>query len=132
LGFQGRAVPDVAYNAAIDGGVIVAYSALGPAAAGFYIVGGTSAGSPQWAGIIALANTARAQNAKGPLGFVNPALYTLATGATSTADFHDITVGNNILAGSAVGFTAGAGYDLATGWGSPDVANLVAHLAAQP
>jgi len=130
--FSGRAVPDVAYNAAVDGGVLVAYSAQGPAAAGFYIVGGTSAGSPQWAGIFALANTARAALSKAPIGFANPALYAIAGSARYAVDFHDITVGNNILAGSTVGFSAAPGYDLATGWGTPDVANLVADLAAQP
>ena len=71
----------MAYNAAVDGGVLIAYSALGPAAAGFYIIGGTSAGSPQWAGIFALANAARASLLKAPLGFVNPALYAIANSA---------------------------------------------------
>ncbi len=132
LGFTGRAVPDVAYNAAVDGGVLVYYSAEGPAAAGFYIVGGTSAGSPQWAGIFALANTARAIAAKGPLGYVNPGLYSIATGPNYSLDFHDITAGNNILSGSTVGFTAVTGYDLATGWGTPNVANLLTDLAKLP
>ncbi len=130
--FSGRAVPDVAYNAAVDGGVLIAYSALGPAAAGFYIIGGTSAGSPQWAGIFALANTARAAQTKAPIGFANPALYSIAVGPRYSSDFHDIQVGNNILAGTTVGFTAGLGFDLATGWGTPNVANLVADLAARP
>ena len=132
LGFSGRAVPDVSYNAAVDGGVLVYYSAQGPAAAGFYIVGGTSAGSPQWAGIFALANTARAAAAKGPLGYVNPGLYSIAQSPRYSSDFHDITAGNNIFSGSTVGFTAVTGYDLATGWGTPNVANLVTDLAKLP
>ena len=132
LTFSGRAVPDVAYNAAVDGGVLVYYSAEGPASAGFYIVGGTSAGSPQWAGIFALANTARASASKAPIGFANPALYSISHGSRYANDFHDITSGNNILAGSTAGFYAGPGYDLATGLGTPNVANLVADLAAQP
>jgi subtilase family serine protease len=131
LGVSGRAAPDVAYNAAVDGGVLVAYSALGPAAAGFYIVGGTSAGSPQWAGTFALANTARAVKSKGPIGFANPGLYAIARSESYSADFHDITVGKNTLAGTIVGFGALPGYDLASGWGTPNVANLVADLAAQ-
>lgn len=131
LGFSGRAVPDVAYNAAVDGGVLVFYSALGPAQAGFYIVGGTSAGSPQWAGIFALANTARASNSKGPIGFANPGLYAIAQSAKYSLDFHDIKAGSNTLAGTTVGFQAVTGYDLATGWGTPNVANLVADLAVQ-
>jgi xanthomonalisin len=105
---------------------------MGPAAAGFYIVGGTSAGSPQWAGIFALANTARAGLSKGPLGFVNPALYMIANSASYLSNFHDITAGNNILNGSTIGFSAGAGYDLATGWGTPVVTNLITSLAALP
>ena len=131
LGFSGRAVPDVAYNAAVDGGVLVYYSAEGPSAAGFYIVGGTSAGSPQWAAIFALANTARAAISKGPIGSANSRLYAIASGSHYSADFHDITVGNNILTGSTIGFLSGQGYDLATGLGTPNVANLVADLAAQ-
>ena len=87
----------------------------GPASAGFYVVGGTSAGSPQWAGIFALANAARAALGKGPIGFDNTALYQIAKGATGSADFHDITTGNNILFGSTVGFAAGVGFDLVTG-----------------
>jgi subtilase family serine protease len=129
LGFSGRAVPDVAYNAAVDGGVLIYYSAEGPAAAGFYIIGGTSAGSPQWAGIFALANTARAAASKGSIGFANAAIYAIAQGANYAVDFHDITAGNNILSGSTIGFAAHAGYDLATGWGTPNVANLVSDLA---
>jgi subtilase family serine protease len=132
LGYAGRAVPDVAYNAAVDGGVFIAYSAEGPATAGFYIIGGTSAGSPQWAGIMALANTARAAAKKAPLGFVNPALYQIAQGANYAKDFHDIVMGDNILLGTGIGFDAMKGYDLATGWGTPNVANLVTDLSALP
>jgi len=132
LGLGGRAVPDVSYNAAVDGGVLVFYSALGPAAAGFYVIGGTSAGSPQWAGIIALADTARAIAGKGRIAFANPALYSIAQGPHYAADFHDITVGDNTLAGTSVGFTAGAGYDLATGWGTPNVAHLIADFVIRP
>lgn len=132
LGFTGRAVPDVAYNAAVDGGVLVYYSAQGAAQAGFYVVGGTSAASPQWAGIFALANTARAAIGKNPIGFANDALYSIAEGPNYGADFHDITVGNNALAGTSIGFPAQVGYDLATGWGTPNVANLVADLTNLP
>jgi subtilase family serine protease len=132
LGFNGRAVPDVSYNAAVDGGVLVFYSALGPAQAGFYVVGGTSAGSPQWAGIFALANTARMAGGKTPLGFVNPGLYSIAGGAHYAADFHDVIVGDNILVGTSVGFAAGTGFDLATGWGTPSVLHLIADLVILP
>ena len=73
LALTSRTVPDVAYNAAVDGGVLVRYSALGTA--GFFIVGGTSAGSPQWAAIIALANQLSARQGHGSIGYINPALY---------------------------------------------------------
>ena len=118
LGFPGRAIPDVSYNAALNGGVLVIGTI--PDGTFIFLVGGTSAGSPQWAAILALANQARAQSAKAGLGFATPALY----GLGGTSALHDITVGNNALAGS-VGFNAGVGYDLATGLGTPDVTNVV-------
>lgn len=113
-----RTTPDVSYNAAINGGVLV--YALG----GVYIVGGTSAGSPQWAAIFALVNQARASESKGPIGFANPAIYAL-----NGAGFHDITVGNDMLGGVLPGASAGPGYDVASGWGTPDVASIVTNLS---
>ena len=132
-GYETRTIPDVAYNAAINGGVVVVASPY------FYLVGGTSCGSPQWAAIFALANQARASVGHDSLGFANATLYKLAEqqnrpgqGAqhddkSSSADFHDITTGNNAL-DSTIGFSAGPGYDLATGWGTPNVANLISDL----
>ncbi len=130
LGLTSRTIPDVSYNAAVDGGVLAAYSALGTPL--WVVFGGTSAGSPQWAAIAALANQARASAGLGPLGFLNPRLYTLAESTSYGNDFHDITVGNNQLTGTPVGFSAATGYDAASGWGTPDVANLVSDLAATP
>jgi subtilase family serine protease len=126
LGLTSRTVPDIAYNAAIDGGVLVRYSAFGPAS--FFIVGGTSAGSPQWAAIIALANQLSASQGHGALGYINPALYQLAQSGAYATDFHDIIVGDNQLVGTPVGFSATPGYDAATGWGTPNVAKLVPDL----
>ena len=97
--------------------------------------GGTSVSSPAWAGILALVN--QSQAAKHPeaqpgLGNINPALYRLAQATTDV--FHDITVGDNKVpcvqsspgcVGGLVGFAASAGYDMATGLGSVDVAHLV-------
>jgi subtilase family serine protease len=119
-----RTTPDVSYDAAINGGVLVFHSALGVPI--WFIVGGTSAGSPQWASIVALAN----QKNGAPLGFINPTLYQV--GRCAASDFHDITVGNNQLAGTAVGFSAVSGWDAASGLGTPDVANLVPHLVKAP
>ncbi len=123
LGLSSRTTPDVSYNAAIHGGVLVANSTLLGFPA-FFIIGGTSAGSPQWASIFALVNQCRANHNLGPRGFANPTIYSLAG-----AGFHDITMGNNQMAGTLVGFTAAAGWDDATGWGTPNVANLVPGLA---
>lgn len=128
LGLSSRTIPDVSYNAAVDGGVLVKDSYL--STAGFFIVGGTSAGSPQWAAIIALANQYSAEQGYGPLGFVNQAIYSLAQSSHYSKDFHDITVGNNTLVGTPVGFNAATGYDAASGWGTPNVANLVPDLVA--
>jgi subtilase family serine protease len=94
-------------------------------------VGGTSAGAPTFAGILALINQATGSNG---LGNVNPMLYGLA--ARSPTAFHDITSGNNNVPCTAgtkncpsgtnsIGFSAGAGYDQVTGLGSLDVANLI-------
>jgi len=127
LGLTGRG-PDVAYNAAIDGGVLVVYGGFGSPV--LFIVGGTSAGSPQWAGIAALGNQARANLGKGPIGDLNPTLYSIYHSARYATDFHDITVGNDQVVGSSVGFSAAAGYDAASGIGSPIVDQLVADIAA--
>lgn len=127
LGLTARG-PDVDYNAAIDGGVLVVYGGLG--APVLFIVGGTSAGSPQWAGIAALANEARANLGKGPIGAINPTLYSIYNSARYATDFHDITVGNDTLSGTSVGYSAGTGYDLASGIGTPIVDQLIIDLAA--
>jgi len=127
LGLTARG-PDVAYNAAIDGGVLVVYSGLGFPV--LFIVGGTSAGSPQWAGIAALANQARANVGKGPIGDLNPVLYSIYHSSRYSSDFHDITVGNDQLVGTPIGYAAGPGYDVASGIGSPIVDQLIVDLAA--
>ena len=123
-GISTRAVPDVAYNAAINGGVLVAQGGF------FWLVGGTSCGSPQWAAIMALANQERAQAGKAGIGLPQAALYGIyKNNKQYKNDFHDITVGNNTLAGAPLaGFNAGKGYDLTTGIGTPNVANLLTDL----
>jgi len=128
-GSTARTIPDISYNAAVSGGVLVHLSIPGlglPPGGAFFIFGGTSAGSPQLASVVALANEARGNN----LGFLNDTLYTIAESPAYALDFHDITIGNNQLLGTPFGNSAGPGYDLATGWGTPNVANLVAGLAA--
>jgi subtilase family serine protease len=128
LGLTARG-PDVTYNAAVDGGVLVVYGGFGSPV--LFIVGGTSAGSPQWASITALVNQARANLGKGTIGGnMNADLYSIYHSARYSTDFHDITVGNDQLAGSSVGYSASSGYDLASGIGSPIVDQLIVDLAA--
>nr|HET6903611.1 S53 family peptidase [Ktedonobacteraceae bacterium] len=117
-----RGLPDIAYNADPFTSILVYISFL-PGQAGYYAIGGTSEGSPQWAGIAADAN----QFAGHPLGFLNPAIYRLGSSSDYHASFHDITVGNNTYNG-VQGYDATPGWDASTGWGSPKTATLVAEL----
>ena len=87
--------------------------------------GGTSFAAPMWAGYLALANQQAVANGNGPIGFINPTLYTIGLGSSYDSDFHDITSGNN-------GYSATTGYDLATGWGSPNGSGLINALAGTP
>ncbi len=126
---QQRGVPDVAYDGDVRGGVIAAWGV--PFGVGaFFIFGGTSAGSPQWSGIIALAD----QKTNHRLGAINPGLYEIAQDEEQYGRaFHDITAGNNgctlLVCGIVVpGFSATTGWDAATGLGSPKVANLIGLL----
>ncbi len=112
-----RAIPDVSWGAAVNFAFYHSYPGEEP---GWSAIGGTSASAPQWAGLIAIAN----QMAGKPLGFLNPALYKLAG-----QGFHDITQGNNGLHG-VPGFQASQGWDMSTGWGTPDAAALLPLLIA--
>jgi subtilase family serine protease len=85
--------------------------------------GGTSFATPMWAGYLALANQQAAANGGTALGFINPTLYAIGMGSSYTTDFHDITSGGN-------GYFATVGYDLATGWGSPNGSSLIDALTA--
>ncbi|MBV8115325.1 MAG: S8/S53 family peptidase [Silvibacterium sp.] len=86
--------------------------------------GGTSFAAPMWAAYIALVNQQRAANSKSTIGFINPAIYSIGVGSSYSSDFHDITSGKS---GS---YSAVKGYDLVTGWGSPN-SGLLSALAAQ-
>jgi subtilase family serine protease len=131
-GGKQRAVPDVAYNAAVLHGVLT-YLNIPGLAAGFYTFGGTSAGSPQWAAITAIAN----QKAGGRLGFLNSAIYQIGRVNKAYPDsFHDITSGTNSVVEfdsankpvTVIGFDAGIGWDATTGTGSPISSSLVDNL----
>jgi subtilase family serine protease len=116
LGGRKRTVPDVSLAAAPvypvprAGGVICCVS-------------GTSAAAPAWAGLVAMLNQQRGSRA----GLLNPRLYELGLAQASGGPvvFHDIVEGSNSTT-QAKGFPAKPGYDLATGWGSPDVGALFA------
>src|SRR5262249_18606093 len=104
----------------------------GAGASVFFRVGGTSAGSPQWAGLIGLAD----QMAGGRVGDGKKTIYHLAKGVSPSAYFHDITTGNNGLilvrpgTGTPIeGFRAVSGNDLGTGWGSAIASELVPAIA---
>ena len=89
------------------------------------LYGGTSFAAPMWAGYLALTNEQAATNGNPPPGFINPTIYPLALGSTYDTLFHDITSGSN-------GFPAVTGYDLASGWGSPNGSGLINALAGTP
>lgn len=117
---QHRGIPDLAYNADPGTTILVYATFLPPPFQGYFGIGGTSEGSPQWAGIIADAN----QLAGHPLGFLNPKLY----GIHKSRLFHDIVFGANALNG-VQGYVATNGWDFTTGWGTPDVGKLIRQLA---
>jgi subtilase family serine protease len=132
---KGRGVPDVAYSGSINHGVLASCGACaGVSDPAFFIFGGTSAGSPQWAGLIALAD----QLAGHRLGFINDNLYDLSRNASFYAvSFRDITDGNNTVQEpnsddvlvTVQGFNATKGWDAATGLGTPQVPTLIPLLA---
>ncbi len=84
--------------------------------------GGTSFATPMWAGYLALVNQQSVANTSETVGFINPSLYSIGESSSYDSDFHDITSGSN-------GYSATAGYDLATGWGSPNGSGLINALA---
>jgi Viral BACON domain len=90
--------------------------------------GGTSCASPLWAGFTALVNQQAAAAGLPPVGFLNPALYHIGTNSGFTACFDDITVGNNTNYSSATEWLAVPGYDLCTGWGTPNGTSLIIAL----
>jgi subtilase family serine protease len=143
-----RGVPDVAWNAAVNGGVLV-YTSFFPARdrVGWHVYGGTSAASPQVAGLVALANQQQADANEPPIGFLNPLIYGVGGGP-----YRDIVpqtfgtavsgqlVNNRLFSynGDGVDVTPGpvpglpttSGWDETTGYGSPDGAAWVAAIRA--
>ena len=124
-----RATPDISLNAAVDGGVWVYYTFISPSSP-YHVFGGTSAASPEFAGVVAMAN----QVAGHPLGAINRALYKIPYGGGLV----DVTSGNNDIGSfqnsdgmtyHVPGYDALTGYDMASGLGTIDAARFVASLA---
>jgi kumamolisin len=108
-GAGGRGVPDVAGDADPTTGYTIRVDGQ------TFVIGGTSAVAPLWAGLIAVAN----QQFGTTVGFIHPAIYV----AKAASAFHDITQGNNGA------FSAGPGWDACTGLGSPIASKLIPLLA---
>jgi subtilase family serine protease len=117
-----RGLPDVAFQASARTAPLVYDSFDG----GWFLVGGTSCSSPQFAGIVALADQAAGHG----LGLINPTLYSLASGPNYSNYFYDVTTGNNQADSSVPGYSATTGWDPVTGLGTPNAAMLVPALAA--
>ena len=110
-GNQGRGVPDVSGDADPQTGYVV------QADGSQFVVGGTSAVAPLWAGLVALFN----QMIGTPVGYLNPKLYQKVALAAGT--FNDITSGDN------GDYKAGPGWDACSGWGSPNGAAILKALS---
>jgi len=122
-----RGIPDVSYNADPSTGVAM-YDSVGiNGASGWFQVGGTSAGTPQWAALFAIANSMRAAQRKTNLSSTNAAIYSIAK-AASGADFRPVTQGTNGACGTIC--DALVGYDYVTGLGTPQAAALIPALVA--
>ena len=116
-----RNVPDVALVA--DQVVISLNSKFNPEA-------GTSCAAPLWAAFIALVNQQCAANGRPTVGFINPAIYSIGNSSRYNSDFHDIADGtNNEWPGSPSRYEALYGYDLCTGWGTPNGQALIDDLS---
>src|SRR6266567_1627480 len=137
-----RETPDVSLDADPATGYPVyctaGSSCSGAGGSGWLTVGGTSAAAPMWAAMVVLTNQKAAQQGKKPMGFLNPALYKIASGSQYNSDFHDITPPGNPSTPSnndELGFNGGAypvtnAYDMATGWGTLNATRLTADLVS--
>nr|WP_315251730.1 S53 family peptidase [uncultured Duganella sp.] len=123
-----RTVADVAFNADPNSGQYVAIIPSGSSSVTWSSVGGTSLATPQWAGLVAIANALRAVNGKAALAAPHAALYTnISTVAGTYASvFKDITSGSH---GSCSACSGETGYDQATGLGTPNGDALLSTLS---
>lgn len=123
-----RTVADVAFNADPSTGQYVAVMTPGSTTVSWLSVGGTSLATPQWAGLVAVANATRALSGKSALGSPNAVLYGQigSVPGTYASAFSDIVKGSD---GSCATCTARAGYDPLTGLGTPNVTSLLGTLS---
>jgi len=122
-GGKQRGAADVSYSAAVFHGLLT-YINIPGVPVGMYLFGGTSAGSPQWAALTAIAD----QKAGYDLGYINTALYHIGQAQSHySASFFDVTSGNNVLS-PVPGFSAGVGWDPPTGLGSPSAGQVLNYL----
>ena len=124
-----RGVPDVSFDGNPSTGFAIYNSVNYLGFVGWYEVGGTSAGSPQWAALFAIANSTRVAGRKRLLTSMPGMLYTLAKASYATY-FHDVTAGSNGTCGLLC--VAGTKYDFVTGLGTPRAEALVPALVGQP
>ena len=120
-----RNIPDVAMEADLDN----YFCDLGTCGGG---AGGTSFAAPRWAGFMALINqqaTEAGTAPKGGIGFLNPTIYSIGASGNYTTEIHDITNGNNETDNQPIWYNAVTGYDLVTGWGSPNGQSFIDALA---
>ena len=115
-----RNIPDVSAEADCDNW----WCANGSCQGG---IGGTSLSTPRWAGFMALVNEQAANSNAPSATFVNPQLYSLGTSSNYDNYFHDITSGSNAN-GYGQQYDAVTGYDLVTGWGSPNGQAMITSL----
>jgi subtilase family serine protease len=147
-----RGVPDLAWNAAVNGGVLVFHSYF-PQVSGVLwgVFGGTSASSPQVAALTAEGNRLRAAAGKAPIGNLNEAIYsasfnrstafsdivahtygTAASGVLDDNQLWEYAADGTVHPGPVPGYPTTPGYDLTTGWGSPKASGFWSQLVAQP
>jgi subtilase family serine protease len=150
IGGNHRAVPDLSWDAAVDGGVLV-YTSFFPNAnrVGWHVYGGTSAASPQVAGVVALANEQQREAGQAPLGFLNPLIYAVGSNAAAFRDVAPVTEGTAesgklvdnrvwdyngdgaaVTRNAVTGWPVLTGWDMTTGFGSPKADGFVAALRA--
>jgi subtilase family serine protease len=150
IGGDHRGVPDLAWNASVNGGVLV-YTSFFPQTdrVGWHVYGGTSAASPQVAGLVALANEQQRDSGQPPLGHLAPLLYKVGSNPLAFRDVVPVTEGSalsgqladnrlfdfngdglDVTPGPVSGWPVSPGWDMTTGFGTPKAPGFVAAIRA--